>query len=59
MYILVALQMLSGLGTSLFWQPVGEFNSKKACMEAIEVLKKTKESKDGETYVCLAKGKYE
>jgi hypothetical protein len=55
MYILVALQAVAALGTSLFWQPVGEFSSIESCKSAIEVLKKAKELREHETYVCLKK----
>lgn len=55
MYILVALQAVAALGTSLFWQPIGEFDSFESCKVATEQLKKAKEHKDGELYVCLKK----
>jgi hypothetical protein len=55
MYILVALQLVSALGTNLFWQPIGEFEFSDSCKMAMEQLKKSKEHKDGELYVCLKK----
>lgn len=55
MYILVALQAVAALGTSLFWQPIGEFSSHESCKVAIEQLHKAKEHKDSELYVCLKK----
>lgn len=55
MYILVALQAVAALGTSLFWQPIGEFDSSESCKVAVEQLKKSKDHKEGELYVCLKK----
>jgi len=55
MYILVALQLVTGLGSSLFWQPIGEFSSQDTCKFAVEQLKKSKDHKEGELYVCLKK----
>jgi len=55
MYILVALQAVAALGTSLFWQPIGEFESETSCKAAVVQLHKSKEHKDGELYVCLKK----
>lgn len=55
MYILVALQAVAALGTSLFWQPIGEFSSLQSCNTAIEKLHKSKDHKEGELYVCLQK----
>jgi len=55
MYILVALQLVTGLGSSLFWQPIGEFGSSESCKVAVEQLKKSKDHKEGELYVCLKK----
>jgi len=55
MYILVALQAVAALGTSLFWQPIGEFDSHESCKVAVEQLKKSKDHKEGELYVCLKK----
>lgn len=55
MYILVALQAVAALGTSLFWQPIGEFDSSQSCNAAMEQLQKSKTHKEGELYVCLKK----
>lgn len=55
MYILVALQAVAALGTSLFWQPVGEFSSEQACKAAIVQLQNSKNHREGELYVCLKK----
>ena len=56
MYILVALQAVAALGTNLFWQPIGEFDSIESCKVAVQQLQKAKkEHKDEETYVCLKK----
>lgn len=55
MYILVALQAVAALGTSLFWQPIGEFSGPELCKVAVEQLQKSKEHRDGELYVCLKK----
>lgn len=55
MYILVALQAVAALGTSLFWQPIGEFSSHESCKVAMEQLQKSKDHRDGELYVCLKK----
>lgn len=56
MYILVALQAVAALGTSLFWQPIGEFDSIESCKVASAQLQKAKgEHKEGEGYVCLKK----
>ena len=54
MYILVALQAVAALGTSLFWQPIGQFDSQESCKAAIVQLHNAKkEHKEGELYVCL------
>lgn len=56
MYILVALQAVAALGTSLFWQPIGEFDSIESCKVAsVQLEKAKKEHKEGELYVCLKK----
>lgn len=55
MYILVALQAVAALGTSLFWQPIGEFDSQDTCKAAMVQLQKAKDHREGETYVCLKK----
>lgn len=56
MYILVALQAVAALGTSLFWQPIGEFDSAESCKAASVQLHKAKgDHKEGEGYVCLKK----
>jgi len=55
MYILVALQAVAALGTSLFWQPIGEFDTDQSCKVAAEHLQKAKDHKEGELYVCLKK----
>lgn len=55
MWILVALQAVAALGTSLFWQPIGDFSSYESCKVAMEQLHKSKEHKEGELYVCLKK----
>jgi len=56
MYILVALQAVAALGTSLFWQPIGEFDSLESCRVASTQLEKSKKDhKEGELYVCLKK----
>jgi len=55
MYVLVALQAVAAFGTSLFWQPVGEFSSHESCKVAVEQLQKAKKLGEGETYVCLKK----
>jgi len=55
MYILVALQAVAALGTSLFWQPIGEFSSQDSCKVAMEQLQKSKDHRDNELYVCLKK----
>lgn len=56
MYILVALQAVAALGTSLFWQPIGEFDSMESCKVAsVQLHNAKKEHKEGELYVCLKK----
>ena len=56
MYILVALQAVAALGTSLFWQPIGEFDSLESCKVAsLQLHDAKKEHKEGELYVCLKK----
>ena len=55
MYILVALQLVTGLGSSLFWQPIGEFDSEQSCKTATVQMQKAKDHKEGELYVCLKK----
>jgi len=55
MYILVALQAVAALGTNLFWQPIGEFESEQSCKSAIVQMQKAKQHKEDETYVCLKK----
>ena len=55
MHILVALQLVSAIGTNHFWQPIGEFESLETCKAAVEQLKKAKDHKEGELYVCLKK----
>lgn len=55
MWILVALQAVAALGTSLFWQPIGDFSSYESCKVAMEQLHKSKEHREGEMYVCLKK----
>ena len=56
MYILVALQAVAALGTSLFWQPIGEFDSYDSCKVAMTQLEKAKKDhREGELYVCLKK----
>lgn len=56
MYILVALQAVAALGTSLFWQPIGEFDTQESCKAAVVQLHAAKkEHKGGELYVCLKK----
>jgi|APCry1669193128_1035447.scaffolds.fasta_scaffold06551_6 hypothetical protein len=56
MYILVALQAVAALGTSLFWQPIGEFEFESTCKAAaVQLHNAKKEHKDGELYVCLKK----
>jgi len=55
MYILVALQAVAALGTSLFWQPIGEFDTQESCNVAMEQLHKAKDHRNSELYVCLKK----
>lgn len=56
MYVLVTLQAVAALGTSLFWQPIGEFESLESCKTAVVQMQKAKgDHKEGEGYVCLKK----
>ena len=56
MFILVALQAVAALGTNLFWQPIGEFDTIDSCKVAAHQLQiAKKDHKEDETYVCLKK----